>query len=135
MWPEELTDEGIVNLATRAGLGLLFSYLDDEMFVGNPVLCYALLRSYVRRPHPIPLAEIEEFGLDWSLRPSDRDRLTDIYRRLFRNSLRRNLYELGDLGIFEQTEEEIALTAWGDVFVSAWLGLELDRPDEGLRSQ
>jgi hypothetical protein len=89
----------------------------------------------VRRPHPIPLAEIEEFGLDWSLRPSDRDRLTDIYRRLFRNSLRRNLYELGDLGIFEQTEEEIALTAWGDVFVSAWLGLELDRPDEGLRSQ
>jgi hypothetical protein len=45
------------------------------------------------------------------------------------------LYELGDLGIFEQTEEEIALTAWGDVFVSAWLGLELDRPDEGLRSQ
>jgi hypothetical protein len=135
MWPEELTDEGIVNLATRAGLGLLFSYLDDEMFVGNPVLCYALLRSYVRRPHPIPLAEIEEFGLDWSLRPSDRDRLTDIYRRLFRSSLRRNLYELGDLGIFEQTGEEIALTAWGDVFVSAWLGLELDRPDEGLRSQ
>jgi hypothetical protein len=115
-WPEELTDEGIVNLATRAGLGLLSSYLDDEMFVGIPVLCYALLRSYVRRPRPIPLAEIEEFGLDWSLPPSELARSAQIYRRLLRNSLRRVLYELGDLGIFEQTEEEIALTAWGRCF-------------------
>ncbi len=27
---------------------------------------------------------------------------------------------------FSQTENEIALTAWGDVFVSAWLSAELD---------
>lgn len=132
-WPEKLTDEGVVNLATRACLGLLFSYLDDEMFVGIPVLCYALLRSYVRRPRPVRLAEIEEFGLDWSLPPSEGGGSAhQIYRRLFRNSLRRVLYELGDLGIFEQTEREIALTAWGDVFVSAWLGLELERPDDRL---
>jgi hypothetical protein len=49
-WPEQLDDDGIVNLATGAGLDLLLSYLDHEMYFGLPALCYALLRSYVRRP-------------------------------------------------------------------------------------
>ena len=40
--------------------------------------------------------------------------------------MRRALYSFSDLGIFSQTENEIALTAWGDVFVSAWLSAELD---------
>jgi hypothetical protein len=130
-WPEELTDEGITNLATRAGLALLFDYLDDEMFVGIPALCYGLLRSYVRRPRPVPLTEIEDFALDWSLPPSDRAlSFSQTYRRLLRSSLRRILYELGDLGIFDQTEQGITLTRWGDVFVSAWLNFELRGSEE-----
>ena len=130
-WPEELTDEGITNLATRAGLALLFDYLDDEMFVGIPALCYALLRSYVRRPRPVPLTEIEDFALDWSLPPSDRAlSFSQTYRRLLRSSLRRILYELGDLGIFDQMEQGITLTRWGDVFVSAWLNFELRGSEE-----
>jgi hypothetical protein len=130
-WPEKLTDEGITQLATRAGLALLADYLDDEMFVGIPILCYALLRGYVRRPRPVPLREIEDFGLDWSLPPSDRDRpFYQTYRRLLGTSLRRVLYELGDLDIFDQTEQEITLTRWGDVFVSGWLNLELGRSGE-----
>jgi hypothetical protein len=35
------------------------------------------------------------------------------------------LYRLSDLGIFSHTENEVTLNAWGDVFVSAWLNIEL----------
>jgi hypothetical protein len=49
-----------------------------------------------------------------------------LYRRWVRNTMRHALYGFSDLGIFSQTENEIALTAWGDVFVSAWLSAELD---------
>jgi hypothetical protein len=37
---------------------------------------------------------------------------------------------LDDLGIFSQTDNEITLTAWGDVFVCAWLNEELRVPDD-----
>jgi hypothetical protein len=57
-WPEQLDDDGVVNLATSAGLDLLLSYLDHDMYFGLPALCYAMLRSYVRRPRPVPLEEI-----------------------------------------------------------------------------
>ncbi len=130
-WPEQLDDEEIVNLATHAGLDLLFSYLDQEQGFELPVVGYALLRSYVRRPRPIPLHEIEEFAVSWVLPPSDRDRSEyEIVRRVIRSTTRRALFSLDDLGIFSQTESEIALTAWGDVFVSAWLSVELAEPDD-----
>jgi hypothetical protein len=80
---------------------------------------------------PVPLTEIEDFALDWSLPPSDRAlSFSQTYRRLLRSSLRRILYELGDLGIFDQTEQGITLTRWGDVFVSAWLNFELRGSEE-----
>ena len=130
-WPEQRDDEEIVNLATDAGLALLFSYLDQEQGFEVPVLGYALLRSYVRRSRPIPLHEIEEFAVSWVLPPSDRDRSEyEIVRRVIRSTMRRALFSLDDLGIFSQTENEIALTAWGDVFVSAWLSVELAAPDD-----
>jgi hypothetical protein len=130
-WPEKLDDEEIVDLATDAGLGLLFSYLDQEPGFGLPVLGYTLLRTYVRRPRPIPLPEIEEFAVSWVLPPSDRDRPEyEIVRRVIRSTMRFALYSFDDLGIFSQTENEIALTAWGDVFVSAWLSVELPGPDD-----
>jgi hypothetical protein len=46
------------------------------------------------------------------------------------SSLRHSLHHLSDLGIFSQTENEIVMTAWGDVFVSAWLSVELPDSDE-----
>jgi hypothetical protein len=125
-WPEQLDDEEIVALATQAGLDMLLSYLDAEPGFGLPVLGYALLRTYVRRPHAIPLDEIEEFAVSWVLPPSDRDRSEyEIVRRVIHATLPFALYRFDDLGIFSQTENEIALSAWGDVFVSAWLSVEL----------
>jgi hypothetical protein len=131
-WPEQLDDEAIVNLATDAGLDLLFSFLDDDPAVGLPVLGYALLRSYVRRPRPVPLEEIADFAESWVLPPSERaGPAYDLYRRLIRSSLRHALHSLSDLGIFSQTTNEIVLNAWGDVFVSAWLSVELPGSDDG----
>ena len=130
-WPDQLDDEAIVDLATDAGLGLLLSYLDQEPGFGLPVLGYTLLRTYVRRPRSMPLHEIEEFAVSWMLPPSDRDRSEyEIVRRVIRSTMRFALYSLADLGIFSQTENEIALNAWGDVFVSAWLSVELPGSDD-----
>lgn len=70
-WPGQLDDEGIVNLAVGAGLDLLFGYLDHNPGFGISVLGYALLRSYVRGPRPIPLDEIEEFALSWMFPPRE----------------------------------------------------------------
>jgi hypothetical protein len=130
-WPEQLDDEAIVNLATDAGLDVLFSFLDDDTAFGLPVLGYALLRSYVRRPRPVPLEEIADFAESWVLPPSERTGSAyDLYRSLINSSLRHALYYLSDLGIFSQTQKEITLTTWGDVFVSAWLSVELPGSDD-----
>ena len=130
-WPEQLDDEAVVNLATDAGLDLLFSFLDDDSAFGLPVLGYALLRSYVRRPRPVPLEEIVDFAESWVLPPSERAGPGyDFYRRLINSSLRRALYHFSDVGIFSQTEDEITLTPWGDVFVSAWLSVEIPGSDD-----
>ena len=40
-------------------------------------------------------------------------------------SVHRALFSFSDLGIFSQRENEITLTSWGDVFVSAWLSEEV----------
>jgi hypothetical protein len=130
-WPEQLDDEAIVNLATNAGLDLLFGYLDQDPYFGLPVLGYALLRSYVRRPRPVPLKEIADFAESWMVPPSERAGSDhNITRRLINSSLHRALHHLSDLGIFSQTQNEIVLTAWGDVFVSAWLSVELPGSDD-----
>jgi hypothetical protein len=130
-WPEQLDDEAIVNLATDAGLDLLFSFLDDDPAFGLPVLGYALLRSYIRRPRPVPLEEIADFAESWVLPPSERaGPAYDLSRRLIRSSMRHALHSLSDLGIFSQTTNEIVLNAWGDVFVSAWLSVELPVSDD-----
>ena len=130
-WPEQLDDDGVVNLATGAGLDLLLSDLDHDTYFGLPALCYALLRSYVRRPRPVPLEEIVDFAASWSLMPSERAGPDyPLLRRLISSSLRRALFNLRDLGIFSETKNEIALTAWGDVFVSAWLSVELEGLDD-----
>jgi hypothetical protein len=130
-WPEQLDDDGVVNLATGAGLDLLFSYLDHDMYFGLPALGYALLRSYVRRPRPVALEEIVDFAASWSLLPGERaDPDYPLLRRMISSSLSRVLFNFRDLGIFSETKDEIALTAWGDVFVSAWLSVELEGLDD-----
>ena len=130
-WPEQPDDDGVVNLATDAGLDLLFSYLDDDTYFGLPLLGYALLRSYVRRPRPVALEEIADFAESWLLLPSERAGPEyPFLRRLISASLRRALFNFRDLGIFSERKNEIALTAWGDVFVSAWLSVELEGLDD-----
>jgi hypothetical protein len=125
-WPEPLDDEGTVNLGIVAGFDLLYSYLDNEPYFGFPVLGYALLRSYVRRTRPVPLQEIADFAESWLFAPSERAGPdSHLYRRLLSESVHRALFSFGDLGIFSQRENEITLTSWGDVFVSAWLSEEV----------
>ena len=129
-WPQELDDDGTVTLALRAGLDVLFSYLDGDFPFAMPVASYALLRSYVRRPRSVPLEEIEEFVLSWVLTPSKRADadFNDFYRHMIRSTTRHALYRLDDLGIFSQQDNEITLTSWGDVFVANWLNMELGEP-------
>ena len=82
-------------------------------------------------PAPVPLEEIADFAESWILPPNEQA-VSDyhLHRRLISSSLRHALYTFSDLGIFSQTENEIALTAWGDVFVSAWLSVELPGSDD-----
>jgi hypothetical protein len=116
-----------------AGLDLILSYLDDDLRPGTPLLGYALLRSYVRRPRSVPLEEIEDFAVSWMLPPSDQGRSEqDMFRSWIRSNLRRILFGLSDLGVFSRIEDKISLTAWGDLLVSAWLSIwmgELDDED------
>ena len=131
-WPERPDEEGIVRLGIDAGIDLLFSYLDDDPLFGVPLLGYALLRSYVRRPRPVPLQEIIDFAESWIWRVDEQrgpDR--DFYRRWLRSALGLALYRVSDLGIFSQAENEVTLNAWGDVFVSAWLNVELGAAENG----
>ena len=84
--------------------------LDEDRGFGLPALGYALLRSYVRRPRAVPLEEIADFTESWILPPSERAGSDyHLIRRMINSSLRRELYNLSDLGIFSQTEKEIAL--------------------------
>jgi hypothetical protein len=72
-----------------------------------------------------------DFAESWSLLPSERaDPDYPLLRRMISSSLRRALFNFHDLGIFSETENEIALTDWGDVFVSAWLSVELEGLDD-----
>ena len=54
----------------------------------------------------------------------------DFDRRWLRSALGVALYRLSDLGIFLQTGNEVTLNAWGDVFVSAWLNVELGASED-----
>jgi hypothetical protein len=124
-WPEQLDDEEIVKLAIFAGFDLLYSYLDNDPYFGLPALGYALLRSYVRRPRAVPIQEIADFAESWIFAPNERAGPDSyLYRRLLSTSVRRALFSFSDLGIFSQSENEITLTSWGDVFVSAWISEE-----------
>lgn len=130
-WPERPDGEAIVRLGIDAGIDLLFSYLDDDPLFGVPLLGYALLRSYVRRPRPVPFQEIIDFAETWIWTAAERrgpDR--DFDRRWLRSALGVALYRLSDLGVFLQTENEVTLNAWGDVFVSAWLNVELGASED-----
>jgi hypothetical protein len=54
----------------------------------------------------------------------------DFDRRWLRSALGVALYRVSDLGIFLQTGNEVTLNAWGDVFVAAWLNLELGASED-----
>jgi hypothetical protein len=87
-WPERPDGEAIVRLGIDAGIDLLFSYLDDDPLFGVPLLGYALLRSYVRRPRPVPFQEIIDFAETWIWTAAERrgpDR--DFDRRWLRSAL------------------------------------------------
>jgi hypothetical protein len=130
-WPEQPDDEDIVNLATDASIDVLFGYFDEQAYFGPPALGYALLRSYVRRPRPVTLEEIADFTESWELPPSLRTGPDyPFLRRMINSGVRRALYNVRDLGIFSETNKEIMLTAWGDMFVSAWLSIELGQPED-----
>jgi hypothetical protein len=53
-----------------------------------------------------------------------------MFRRFVSSSLRRILFGISDLGIFAERDNEITLTAWGDLLVNTWLGFWLDESEE-----
>ena len=69
--------------------------------------------------------------MSWELPPSEWDGVNyPIIRRTIRATIRRALYSLDDLGIWSQTEKDVSLTPWGDLFVCAWLNEELGPSDD-----
>jgi hypothetical protein len=87
-------------------------------------LLYALLRSYVRGCSVVPWAEAIDFAVDWSHTPDQLDRYVELGAnpaRFESSSLASARYAMSDAGIFIATEEGLALTPFGDIFMTSWL--------------
>jgi hypothetical protein len=114
--------EAVVTLALRAAVPVWERYLE---FVSVRIaLLYALLRSYVRGCAVIPWAEAIDFALDWNYSPDDLERNAEFGGHLARfewSSLASARYAMSDVGIFIPTENGLALTPFGDVFMTSWL--------------
>lgn len=120
-WPEPFDDEAALLVGIGAGFGLLKRLMYDREWAACPVVGYALLRTYVKWPAPVPLAEVLDFAMSWLLPPDPDHQMGEIYRSMVFTELQLFLLEMRDLAIFDETSDGIALTMWGDLFVTSWL--------------
>lgn len=118
----ERDDEAWVRIGMRAGVQLL------EDLCTNPYaafgLVYGLLRSYVRGCAVVPWQEILGFLADWDRSVDERAYEQSIgydSAPLSRSRVDRSCGALADTGVFTESEAGLALTPFGDVFVTAWL--------------
>jgi hypothetical protein len=121
-WPYPTDPDTWVNLGVRATVKLLESWLDyPSRGVG---LVYALMRSYTRGCALVPWEEIVDFAVDWRLTPDERRMYaeSDIDSGSWEHwLLRPACHFMQDTGVFVTGDDGLTLTAFGDVFVTAWL--------------
>ena len=118
------TDPGTwVDLGVWAAVSVLESELDYPS--RGIALVYALMRSYTRGCALVPWEEIVDFAIDWRLTP-DEQRMYAEYDVDVRSSehrlLRSACHFMQDTGVFVTSDDGLTLTAFGDVFMTAWLG-------------
>lgn len=122
--------EGWVSLGVNATTGLM-EHLLDTPYVAADVI-FALLTSYVDRRRVVSWDEIVEFHRSWRRSPSERRELEgdDWFDAVDRGWAQGAVRRMADAGLFVETEQGVALTDAGDVFVAAWLGYMEERPED-----
>lgn len=112
-----------VKLALLASVEVMEQLLDRPR-TAVPVL-FALMTSYVDQRRLVPWGEIVQLVDHWWNSPADRRALArdagwwDAYRR---SEALGALGRIADTGLVEESDAGVALTDFGDVFVTAWLG-------------
>ena len=84
----------------------------------------ALLESYVAGCAPVSKTALREFTIAWNWPASDRERWRDEawLEEHYVPTIDAAVWTLGDTGIYREEGDTLALTPFGDVFVTAWLG-------------
>jgi hypothetical protein len=126
-WPDGLDDESWLGHGLRAAIAVVedFLYLPGR----GVAIVYAWLRSYVRKRAVVPWDEMLDFTIDWKYAPAARERFAEyglMDREVEHKVLRSAVYSLKDTGIFIASDAGLALTPFGDVFVSTWLNYRSD---------
>jgi hypothetical protein len=114
--------EAVVRLGLRSAVPVWERYL--EFPIRGTSLLYALLRSYVRGCAVVPWVEAIDFGVDWSLTPDELERYLEFGvdpAQFEWGNLTSARYAMHDVGIFIATDHGLALTPFGDVFMTSWL--------------
>jgi len=120
---EDPTPERWIELGVRAGVATLDGHLGKRHY--TPVrLVRAMLESYVNKCGPVSKAEVAEWSVRWSDWPSDIAYFTEHGMDLVERqgpSVNEAFGLLGDTGLYVESDDSLALTPAGDVFVTAWL--------------
>jgi hypothetical protein len=116
------SDDDWTNVGVRAAAGL--AELVRENPLATAILTHALLESYVSGCGPVAKKATVDFILTWVLSASRRAEWGDTGWReeFFGPDVEVAAWVMGDTGIYRDEGEALALTPFGDVFVTAWLG-------------
>ena len=116
------SDDDWTEVAVRAAVGLADLLRENEF--RTAIVTRALLDSYVDGCAPVTKAALREFTIAWNWPASDRERWGDAgwLEDHYVPTIDAAVWTLGDTGIYREAGDTLALTPFGDVFVTAWLG-------------
>lgn len=117
-----------VKLALLASAELIEQLLERPYTV-VPIV-FALMTSYVDQRRLVPWEEIAQLADHWRHSPADRRALAhdaEWWHAYHHNQVHSALGKVADTGLVEESDAGVALTDFGDVFVTAWLGYMEER--------
>jgi hypothetical protein len=117
-------DEDRLSVGLRALVGLMQLVLDSP-YHAVPIV-FALLTSYVEERRLVTWDEIVTFHQIWRRSPAERAELADLeepgwFDAIDLNGVHGALGLMADTGLYVESDEGVALSDAGDVFVTAWL--------------
>lgn len=121
-FPGQPDDEQWVGM----GVSAVVELLEDRCWYPSRAsgLVYGLLRSYILRCAPVSYEEIGAFMRDWEHSAAEQDYLRSIGydpTSSDRSLLAAAWGEVSDTGVLIEREQQMQLTPFGEVAVSAWL--------------